>query len=96
MRDINIDGPKGNAHYLLGMAREWSRQMEWDYEPIQRQMMSGDYTHLLKVFADRFQAFARLVKEVDGDLVALCVGCESWIPVDDSSDFVALCKECSG
>lgn len=50
---IDIDGPNGNAFYLLGAAKNLCRQFQYtqaDEDAITSAMKSGDYAHLLGVF----------------------------------------------
>jgi len=70
-REIDIDGSAGNAWALMGLAQDWSRQIGIDYEPIQEEMMSGDYIHLLKVFDKYFGSVVTLVTENEVYLKAL-------------------------
>ena len=57
MRTYNLNGTEGNSYYLLGLARDWMLQFEWDVQTIEsvlNSMKSSDYDHLLKVFDDSF------------------------------------------
>lgn len=54
---VDLDGPQGNAHYLLGLANQLGRLLGVD---IIEEMKNGDYINLLRVFDDTF-----------GDLVTL-------------------------
>lgn len=49
---INLDGPQGNAFFLMGCARNLLSQfMDKGYvENIIKEMQSGDYENLIKVF----------------------------------------------
>lgn len=51
---IDLTGPEGNAFALLSYARQFARQLSIDFDPIQQEMMSGDYENLLKVFDRHF------------------------------------------
>lgn len=51
---INIDGPSGNAFYILGRAKSYADQLGLDSETILKEMKSGDYIHLLAVFESQF------------------------------------------
>jgi len=55
-RDIEIDlaGPQGNAFYLLGLAKDLSKQLGYDSGDILKRMKSSDYENLLKVFDTEF------------------------------------------
>lgn len=59
---IDLNGPEGNAFVLLGYARRLCKQLNREWEPIQAEMQSGDYEHLLKVFKREFCDYFRLVK----------------------------------
>ena len=54
-----ISGPDGNAWVILGRAREALRKAgrkdEW--EAIEKDMMSGDYQHLLDVVDEHFDVY---------------------------------------
>jgi hypothetical protein len=60
---INLNGPEGNAFVLMGYGRSLCRQLKRDWEPIQTEMMSGDYENLVKVFKREFCDYFRLVKK---------------------------------
>jgi hypothetical protein len=51
---IDLTGPDGNAHVLMGLATGWARQLGVDSKPIIADMMSGDYEHLLSVIEKHF------------------------------------------
>jgi len=51
---IDLSGPDGNAHVLMGHATNLSRQMGFPSKPIIKDMMSGDYDHLVYVFEQNF------------------------------------------
>jgi len=60
---VDLDGPQGNAHYLLGLANQLGRLLgvvDGLNPDIIEEMKSGDYINLLRVFDDAF-----------GDLVTL-------------------------
>jgi hypothetical protein len=57
MRTYNLSGQEGNAYSLIGLARGWMLQFEWDTETIESvldDMKSSDYNHLLEVFDKTF------------------------------------------
>ena len=63
MIEINLNGPQGNAFFLLGTASKLGRQLGLDREEIEiilRQMRFSDYENLINVFDRNF-----------GDLVIL-------------------------
>lgn len=51
---VDLTGPCGNAHALLGMARPWARDLGLDIDSIRVDAMSGDYEHLLSVMDKNF------------------------------------------
>jgi len=59
---IDLTGPQGNAFCLLGMAKNFCRQLKRDFEPINKEMTSGDYDHLLEVFDREFGEFVDLYR----------------------------------
>lgn len=63
MLQINIDGPDGNSFVLLGYARQFSRDLEMDSANITKEMMEGDYNHLLSVFDKYFKDYVKLISE---------------------------------
>lgn len=54
---IDLTGPDGNAYVLLGYARQYAKQLGLAWNPIQEEMMSGDYENLLNVFDKNFGSF---------------------------------------
>jgi hypothetical protein len=52
--EIDLTGPEGNAFILIGYANKWARQMGLDVKEVQRELMSGDYEHLLSVIEKYF------------------------------------------
>ena len=57
---IDLTGPQGNAFYLLATARKLCKQLEMPHQPIEDDMMSGDYENLLEVFDKNFGHFVIL------------------------------------
>ena len=57
---IDIDGPNGNAFYLMAVARDFCRKLDLDEDEILADMKSDDYLNLLKVFEDNFGDFVVL------------------------------------
>jgi hypothetical protein len=54
---IDITGPRGNAFYLLGKARQLGKQLDYSEEDLKNlddEMQSGDYEHLLDTFEKHF------------------------------------------
>ncbi len=60
--EIDLTGPDGNAFALMGYAKNFSRQLGIDSKPIIKDMMSGDYEHLLEVFEENFGSFVTLYR----------------------------------
>ena len=57
---IDLDGPNGNAFYLLGTAQQFSRDLGLDGNKIIEEMKSGDYINLLKTFENYFGSYVTL------------------------------------
>ena len=60
---IDLDGPNGNVFYLLATACKLSKQLGFDNKAIEKDMKSGDYLNVLKVFDDNFGDFVVLQTE---------------------------------
>lgn len=57
---INLDGPQGNAYYILGCADKLGKQLNFSKEKqtkIYEEMTSGDYENLLEYFENYFGDF---------------------------------------
>lgn len=61
--EIDIDGPEGNAYCLLGYAKQYAKQLEFDWEEIKSKMTESDYNNLLLAFNEYFGDFVDLVTE---------------------------------
>ena len=59
---IDLTGPDGNAFALLGQAKKYARQLDMDFNLIQKEMTSGDYEHLLNTFDKYFGGFVTLYR----------------------------------
>ena len=57
---IDLTGPDGNAFALLGFAKNFSKQLNLDWDAIREEMTKGDYEELLKVFDRYFGSFVIL------------------------------------
>ena len=55
--ELDLTGPDGNAYALMGYASNLAKQLGEDFDPIRKEMMSGDYEHLLKVMEKHFGDF---------------------------------------
>ena len=51
---IDLDGPNGNAFYLLGTAQKLAKQCGMDDVMITEEMQSGDYMNLVKTMDKYF------------------------------------------
>lgn len=60
--EIHLAGPQGNAFFLLGTAKKLANQLGLDGNEITKEMMSGDYEHLLEVFDENFGMFVTLYR----------------------------------
>lgn len=52
--EIDLTGPSGNAFAIMGVAKGIAKQLGKDFEPIMKEMMSGDYENLLAVMEREF------------------------------------------
>lgn len=52
--EVDLTGPDGNAFVLMGMASKWAKQLSIPFEPIRKEMMAGDYEHLLETLDNHF------------------------------------------
>ena len=57
---IDLSGPEGNAFFLMGTAKRLSKQLGMDPAPIIKDMMSGDYNHLIEVMETHFGEYVEL------------------------------------
>jgi hypothetical protein len=60
--EIDLTGPQGNSFYILGVAQNLCKQFGIDHKPLIKDMMSGDYEHLLKVFDDKFGSIVTMYR----------------------------------
>jgi len=51
---IDLTGPEGNAHVLMGYAHSFSKQLGLDSDKILKEMRSGDYENLVNVMEKHF------------------------------------------
>lgn len=54
---LDLRGPDGNANVILGTARQFARQLRYSKDKsndILKEMMSGNYKHLVEVFDREF------------------------------------------
>jgi len=59
---IDLTGTSGNAYVLLGTASRLCKQLGKDWEPLQKEMMSGDYNNLVAVFDREFGQYVDLYR----------------------------------
>ncbi len=59
---IDLTGPEGNAFCLMSYAHKFARQLGLDGYAITKEMRSGDYENLLKVFDSYFGDYVILEK----------------------------------
>lgn len=45
--EVDLTGPEGNAFVLLGYAHRWAKQMDLDWDEVEKELTSGDYEHLV-------------------------------------------------
>ena len=67
---VDIDGEQGNAFYLLGLCKTIAKAEGVDHSPIIAEMMSGDYTHLVKTLDHHFHDQLTIVTN-QSDIIAL-------------------------
>jgi hypothetical protein len=60
--EIDLTGPDGNAFVLIGKASNLAKQLGLDKDAIKKEMMSGDYEHLVSVFDKHFGEFVTLYR----------------------------------
>jgi len=59
---IDLTGPDGNAFALLGKAKGYAKQLDMDFNSIQKEMTSGDYEDLINTFDKYFGSFVTLLR----------------------------------
>jgi hypothetical protein len=60
--EIDLTGPDGNAFVLIGKAGSLAKQLGLDKDTIQKEMMSGNYEHLVNTFDKHFGNFVTLYR----------------------------------
>ena len=60
--EIDLTGPDGNAHVLLGYASNLAKQLKKDDKAIREDMTSDDYDHLIEVFDREFGDYVTLYR----------------------------------
>lgn len=66
-RVIDLAGPEGNAFVLLGLAKQYAKQLHEAAEcpapeAVLAEMQSGDYEHLIEVFDKYFGDYVDLMR----------------------------------
>jgi len=51
---IDLKGPQGNAYFLLGTAKKLAKDLNLDYDKIQKEMTACNYDNLVDVFKKYF------------------------------------------
>ena len=59
---IDLSGPDGNAYVVLGKCRGIAKQLNMDWDAIQKEATSGDYEHLLTVLNKYFGAYIDFIR----------------------------------
>ena len=62
-RDIDLDGPDGNAFALMAIFKNTAKQLDYNDDEIEKvldEMTSGDYTNLVKLFDDHLGSYFTL------------------------------------
>ena len=64
-RVIDLSGPNGNAFALMGYAVDLLRQLDRrdEVHVMRTNMMSGDYTNLLRIFEENFSDYVELINK---------------------------------
>jgi len=60
--EIDLTGPDGNAFVLIGMASRLAKQLGKDGRDIQKEMIDGNYEHLVNTFDKHFGEFVTLYR----------------------------------
>lgn len=62
---IDLYGPEGNAFVLLSYANRWGRELGKNTAKIHKEMTSGDYHNLVRVFIREFGEVADIIVPYD-------------------------------
>jgi len=65
MRKLDISGSKGNAFYVLGVAKTLAAQLDYNTDEILQKMRSGSYEDLLREFNHWFDDVVTLVSPIE-------------------------------
>ena len=61
-KEIDLNGPEGNAFCLMGYAKSYARQLDINGDKIVAEMMAGDYDELVDVFDKYFGEYVTLYR----------------------------------
>lgn len=61
-KQVDLNGPDGNAFVLLAMAKDMANQLDMDFAPIREEMTSRDYENLVQVFDREFGEFVDIYR----------------------------------
>lgn len=59
---INLNGPQGNAFFLLGIAAKLAKELGKDGDEIKERMTSDDYDNLVRIFDEEFGDYVDLYR----------------------------------
>jgi hypothetical protein len=54
---VDLTGSEGNAYVLLAYAKQWSKELDINFDIVRSEMTSGDYENLLEVIDKYFGDF---------------------------------------
>lgn len=63
---IDLDGPHGNVFYLLAQAKYLASDLDLQFEDIEREMKSGNYTDAVNTFDRYFGDYVILIEPTAG------------------------------
>ena len=61
--EVDLTGPQGNAFVLLGMAKQWAKQLELNWEAIEQEATSDDYEHLVNTLDKYFGDYVTFLRD---------------------------------
>ena len=70
---IDLQGPQGNAHYLIGLAKSLGKQLSFPMDKTENiivDMMKGSYNDLISVFEHNFCEYVQLINKPGEDCYA--------------------------
>ena len=65
---VDIDGPAGNAIWLMNIANKLGKRLGLNTVGIVKQMQEDDYTHALKVFNENFSEYVTLETQYENEI----------------------------